>query len=401
MRRPSSEVLKKPAPYGPDIDLEAYEVGKPEVGGPESAPPSILGTAPERLGIDASRASYVQVNELALYKAMERSLARYGVRVIPLALALRDSGLARELAWRIVDPETDKYTAYAYEHGGELGYFIFVPPGTKLPTPIYSCLAITSNRRAQLAHNVIYVGESSEVHVVTGCAVPHGVREGLHIGVSEFYVGRGARLTFSMIHAWAEGLHVRPRTAVKVEEGGEFVSYYVIYSPVASLQTFPRVELERSARLYSASVIAGSGSGIYDVGSKAVLAGEGSSAEIISRVVARDNSRVFSRAEIVGKGRETRGHVECLGLLLSRGSAITSIPEITSESLEARLSHEAAIGMLAQEELEYLMSKGFSEDEAKSVLVRGFMSVEAPGIPSVVRAEIDKILDLIAAHAVG
>jgi len=282
-----------------------------------------------------------------------------------------------------------------------VGYFIYVPPNTKVPIPVYTCLALISDRKIQFAHNIVYVDEGSELHLVTGCAVPHGVYEGLHIGVSEYYVARNAKLTFTMVHAWSRGVHVRPRTGVVVEEGGEYVDYYVIYSPVASLQTFPTVYLRRGSRAYLAGVVAGSGSGVYDVGSRAILEESTASAEIISRNVAYEESKIYARAEIEALEQDTRGHIECLGLILSDKAMISSIPVISSRKPGAILSHEAAIGIIAREELEYLMSKGFTESEAKSIIVRGFMNIDAPGIPKPVRREIDRILDLVAKYAVG
>jgi len=152
---------------------------------------------------------------------MAKLLEKYGVIVLPTKEALLRKPFARELSWKLVGPTKDKYTAFAYLYGGEVGYFIYVPPGVKVPVPIYTCLSITSNNVVQTAHNIVYVDEGAEAHLVTGCAIPHGVKDGVHIGISEFYIAKNAKLTFTMLHAWAEGLHVRPRTVVKVEEGGE------------------------------------------------------------------------------------------------------------------------------------------------------------------------------------
>ncbi|ADV65007.1 SufB/SufD family protein [Desulfurococcus mucosus] len=397
------EALLKPAPFGPDVDLDAYTaepVSVGEVSGESGIPAEARG-AGERFGMNVEAASYIQLDETALYRLMERVLGKYGVKIMPTRLALEKTDVGRSLAWRLVDPATDKYTASTYLRGGELGYFIYVPRGVRVPVPIYTCLAITGDRRIQYAHNIVFVDEGAEAHVVTGCAVPHGVREGVHIGVSEFYVSRNARLTFTMMHAWADGMHVRPRTAVRVEEGAEYVSYYIIYSPVASLQTYPRTELSAGGKAYLASIVAGSGRGIYDQGSAAVLAGKGSSAEVVSRVVASDHAEVYARSSIDAYDAETRGHIECLGLLLSGKAMVSSIPVITSRKPGALLSHEAAIGMIAEKEIQYLMSKGFTEDEAKSVLVRGFMSIEVPGIPLAVKREVEKLLDRITRNAVG
>ncbi|MEM4487615.1 MAG: SufD family Fe-S cluster assembly protein [Desulfurococcaceae archaeon] len=391
--------LEKPARFGPDIDLSKYRVEEAVVDETAQLSPQITSAAP-RVGVSPDRVAYAQANERALYTAMTSALSKYGVTVMPTADAIRKTSRARELSWRLVNPASDKYTASAYLYGGEVGYFIYVPPNTKVPVPIYTCLAIVTNNTIQFAHNVVYVDEGSEVDLITGCTIPHGVRDGAHIGVSEFYVAKNAKLTFTMIHAWAEGLHVRPRTAVSVEDGGVYANYYLTYSPVASLQTYPAVYLKRGAHAYLASIVASSGRGVYDIGSLSVLAEQGSTAESISRVVAKDESSIYARAEIEAVDSNTRGHIECLGLLLSPKAMISSVPIITSRKEGAVLSHEAAIGLIAQREIDYLMSRGFTEEEAKAVLIRGFMNIDAP-IPQVVKREVDRILDIVAKHSTG
>lgn len=399
LREDIKRALERPAIYGPDIDLSKFKMEEASIDESTSLDPAITSATP-RVGLSVDRLVYAQANERALYTAMARALSKYGVVVVPTVNAIRSSPRARELSWALVDPATDKYTASAYLYGGEVGYFIYVPPNTKVPVPIYTCLAIVTNNTVQFAHNVVYIDEGAEADLITGCTIPHGVRDGVHIGVSEFYVARNAKLTFTMIHAWTEGLHVRPRTAVRVDEGGTYVNYYVTYSPVASLQTYPVIYLKRGARAYMASIVASSKGGIYDIGSQIVLKEEGSSAENISRVVARDESKVYARAEINAEESNTRGHIECLGLLLSPSAMISSIPIITSKKQGALLSHEAAIGLIAQREIDYLMSRGFTEEEAKAVIIRGFMSVDVP-IPQVVKREVDRILDIVTKQATG
>ena len=402
-RQVIEKALSKPSPYGPDIDLSRYRLGKPEIGEVNEldVDPRLNETL-NRVGFrNVNRLSYIQVNESAKYRIMEEYLRKYGVRIIPLRKALDEIDFARKLSWNLIRPDLDKYTAATYLYGGEIGYFVYVPPNVKVPIPIYTCLAITSDEKVQFAHNIVYVDEGAEAHLVTGCAVPHGIRDGLHIGISEFYVGRNARLTFSMIHAWSEKLHVRPRTSVNVEEGGEYVSYYIIYSPVASLQTYPMVRVNRDGKAYLANIVAASGNGIYDVGSKVKLLGNNSSTEIVSRVVARGKSKTYARSAIEAYTSNTKGHIECLGLLLSENAQISSIPVITSKKPGALLSHEAAIGIIAEKELEYLMSRGFTEEEARAILIRGFMSIDVPGIPRSIKIEVNRILDLVTKYAVG
>jgi len=360
-------------------------------------------SAAKRVGLTAPefrRAAFVQVDYSQVLTAMKKVLEKYKVIVINTRDALRKYPWVKKYYWKALSPGQDEYTTSVEKYGGD-GYFIYVPPKTKVPFPILTCLLITRNNLGQLLHNIIIVDEGSELHLMTGCAVSHLVDRALHIGVSEFYVARNAKLTYTMIHAWGSGVDVKPRTGVIVEEGGRYTSYYVIYSPVKHLQTFPRIYLGKEAKAYSVTITVGSGKSVYDVGSRIVLKDVNAVGEIISRNLAEDSSQIIARANITATAPNTKGHIECLGLLLSDNAVIRAIPELESHIHEAELTHEASIGKIAEEELIYLMSKGFTEDEAKTMIIRGFLSVDAPDLPMHVKREIDKVLDLILREAKG
>ena len=397
LRERALQALRRPGRYGPDVDVEKFLSA--ERGRGDGAEEAL-----EKLGLgkDAlQRAGYMQINEEIVRSVMARMLERQGVVVLPLYEALEKLPWARDYYWRAVPVDTDKYTASVEVYGKRLGYFIYVPPGVRVEQPIYTCLLITEELEAQLVHNIVVVDEGAEATLVTGCGVSHRVNKALHIGVSEFYVKRGAVLRFAMVHSWGRGVHVRPRTGVVVEEGGSYISYYLVHGPVASVQSYPRIELHSGARLYSASIIVGEGSSVYDVGTLAQLRGPGATAEIVSRIMARDSARVYARARIEAYAPDTRGHIECLGLPLSPNTMIESIPELSSTVEGAELTHEAAIGRIAEEELEYLMSRGFTEDEARSLLLRGFLHIEVPGLPPQVRSLIRYVERTLAEKATG
>jgi Fe-S cluster assembly scaffold protein SufB len=393
--------LEKPSPYGPDIDLSRYKIDE---GGIIYREPSqeITESAREKVGISVEQATYLQVGETVFARAMaEKLFKEYNVVVKPLFKALKEDKLAEKLAWTLLRPDQDKYTAYAYLYGKEAGYYVYVPPGTKVPLPIYTCLSLFTENQVQTTHNIVYLDEGSEAIITTGCLVPHGVKGGLHVGLSEFYVAEKARLIYTMIHSWGEGTHVRPRTVVRVKEGGEYVSYYSVYSPVASIQTYPMVHLEKKASAKLVSVIAGSGPGVYDIGGGAILEGEGSSAELVSRTISSKGSRIISRSSIEALTGGTKGHIECLGVMLDDRSTTETIPVLKTSVEGVELTHEAAIGMLSGEKLEYLLARGFTEEEARSILLRGYLTLEVKGIPPSIKAEIDRITDYVIKHALG
>lgn len=376
--------LSRPSPYGTDIDVSSY-VG--EGGGYRLDLDSV-----ERVGVDLkAKALYLQVDQ-AYFKYLSRIPGVEIYRLEDYIESYPDE--AREYVWRLIRPSVDKYVAVAALKGVG-GYFIRVKRNTKVEDPIMACLFISS-RGLQAPHNVVIVEDGAEATVYTGCTVAPEVI-GLHIGLSEFYVGRNARLRFVMVHSWNRVAHVRPRTAVNVSENGEYISYYANLSNVQSLQSYPRVYLGPGSHAYLASMVLGIGDAEIDIGSAAVLEDGGSGVEIVSRAIARDSSRIVMRASIVGRGG--RGHIDCRGLMLSNSSLITTIPELHAESSEAMLTHEASIGRLAEDEINYLMSKGFTRDEAVGILVRGFISIDVRGIPERVRSYIETIERLTAEKA--
>jgi Fe-S cluster assembly scaffold protein SufB len=302
---------------------------------------------------------------------------------------------AQEYFWRLIDPAKDKYTALAALKGRG-GYFIRVKKGVKVEEPIMACLFM-SYGGLQAPHNIVVVEEGADATVYTGCTIAPEVL-GLHVGISEFYVSKNAKLRFIMVHSWNRVAHVRPRTIVSVGEGGEYVSYYVNMARVRTLQTYPVVYLAAEAKAFLASILLGLGDAEIDVGSGVHIHGDNSGAELISRALARDESRIVMRAQIVGEGI-SKGHIDCRGLMLSEKAFIQTIPELIAKSPNVTLTHEASIGRIAEDEINYLVSKGFSKDEAISALVRGFASIEIKGVPEKVKSYIESIEKVLSEKA--
>ncbi|MCI4435202.1 MAG: SufD family Fe-S cluster assembly protein, partial [Ignisphaera sp.] len=142
----------------------------------------------------------------------------------------------------------------------------------------------------------------------------------------------------------------------------------------------------------------GLGDSHIDVGENAEILGEDAGAELIVRALARDESRIIMRSRIVGKGN-SRGHIECGGLMLSDKAYVQTIPELIALDPNVSLTHEAFIGRLAEDEINYLVSKGFTRDEAVSALVRGFASVEIENIPEKVKNYIKSVEKVLAGKA--
>jgi len=314
-----------------------------------------------------------------------------GIEVIPIRKALEQHDWVREYYWKLASVETDKYTAAA-ELDLHDGYVIRALPGSKTVYPIQACLYLDKDGLQQTVHNLIIAEEGAELHIISGCATSPHLKRGVHVGISEFFVKKNAKLSFTMIHNWAEDMQVRPRSVARVEAGGLFLNNYICMKPVKSLQMYPTTHLEGEdsvARFYS--IIVGSAGSEYDVGGRVFLKKPGCRAEIVARAIS-NGGKIIARGHLVGQVPDIKAHLECKGLLLN-GGVIHAIPELEGHADGVELSHEAAVGKIAQEEISYLMSRGLSEDEAVSTIVRGFLSVDIPGLPEQLKAEIDRAIE--------
>jgi Fe-S cluster assembly scaffold protein SufB len=303
---------------------------------------------------------------------------------------LRYNGLP-DYFWQLIEPHQDPFTRLVDERL-QGGYFIRVAPGAKIPDPVQSCLFMKGERVGQAIHNIIIVEEGAEVHIITGCAIAAQERSGAHIGVSEFYVRKGGRLTYTMIHNWGEQVDVRARSRAVVEEGGVFESNYILLRPVKSLQMYPTIDLNGAGAVSrSNSIIIAPPGCRVDCGTRMNLNGPHTKGEIISRAISTGGT-LFARGHIRGNTVPCRGHLECKGLILGDGS-IHAIPELEGCVEGVELSHEAAVGKIAQEEIEYLMARGLDEDEATAVIVQGFLNVDIMGLPPQLKAALDQVID--------
>ncbi len=344
------------------------------------------------VGVQAERAcrsgSFFQMDHSVLFS---ESFAE-GLEVMPSDGALAKYDWLEELRWKLIKAEADDYTRAAKERPHH-GYFIRALPGAKVQMPLQACLFMSQEGIAQNVHNIIIAEEGSELNIITGCASGHRVRSGLHVGISEFYVRRGAQLTFTMIHSWAEKVSVRPRSAALVEAGGTFLSNYICLKPVGSLQMYPTVWLKGPgavARLHS--ILYAAPGTTLDVGGRVYLEQPRSRAEIISRSITR-GGEIIARGHLIGAAPEVKAHLECRGLILSGSGRIHAIPELEGSVEGVDLSHEAAVGKIAEEEIQYLGARGLSSDEAVAMIVRGFLDVDIKGLPEALKDEIRRAIE--------
>ncbi len=388
----AEKAREKKAPLGPEVDTARFVEESPAKVKRFEDLPSSYSDDVLRAGVVTSEegrtGTFFQMNEHVLCARSREP----GLEVLSTSEALEKYDWMADYLWEAVQPDADRYTAMTAlkpQHG----YFIRSEKGAKTSFPVQACLFIGTQNFMQRVHNVIIAEEDSELHIITGCTTATDVKSGFHVGVSEFYVKKNAKITFTMVHNWAPEVDVRPRTGIFIEEGGTFISNYICLRPVKTLQLYPTAWLRgRDARVRFQSILYAQENSLFDVGSRAVLQAPGTRAEIVSRVVAKDKAQVFARGHLKGEVPEIKGHLECQGLLLSPSAVISAIPELEARAENVEMSHEAAVGKIAEEEILYLMSRGLSADEAAAMIVRGFLNVDIQGLPPKLAEETKALL---------
>lgn len=311
-----------------------------------------------------------------------------GLELLDIKEALNRFDGLPQYYWKLLDPDKDEISRAASQslHGG---YFIRARKGAKITEPVQSCLFIRGNGVGQNVHNIIVVEEDAELNIISGCATAEGTEDAAHLGISELYVEKGGRLTFTMIHNWGEDVAVRPRSAGVVAEGGSLINNYILLQRVKDLVMYPSIALdgEGAVARFNSVIVAPEGSHV-DTGNRLLLNAPDTRGEIIARTLTTGGV-IINRGFIGGHAAPAKGHLECKGLILGQGR-IHAIPELDATVDGVELSHEAAVGKIAQEEIEYLMARGLDEDEATSTIVRGFLNVDIMGLPPELQQAMDE-----------
>ena len=384
----------KQAAVGDDLDLSSYESRMAEE--PSNTNPASLSAKDKQQMLSAGvmlddtsqrSGTFIQMDNAPTHYSIQQE----GIEVMPVSQALAKYDWMKDYWWKAVAVDADKYTAHVELHKGD-GYFIRALPGVKTVYPIQSCLYLNKMHLAQDVHNIVIAEEGSELHIITGCTTSLEGEPGLHLGVSEFYIKKGAKVTFTMIHNWTPQMAARPRSATIIEKDGLFLSNYVIMKPVKSLQLYPLANCigENATARFNSVIVAQPGSKM-DIGSKVLLNAKGARTEVVSRAITTGGD-IIARGCIEGNKPESKGHLECGGLIIGDSGTIHAIPELKGTLAGVDLSHEAAVGKIAEEEVEYLMARGLTREQATAAIIRGFLKVDIDGLPPMLNAEMQKAI---------
>lgn len=255
------------------------------------------------------------------------------------------------------------------------GIDIIIKPGTKKES-VHIPVIISESGLEECVYNDFYIGDDSDVVIVAGCGIHNaGSSRSKHDGIHTFHVGKNAKVKYIEKHYGSgdgNGERVmNPETIAEIDEGGYLEMESVQIKGIDSTKRLTKATLADDAKIVITEKLMTHGSQIAETCFEVDMNGENSSANVISRSVAKDHSKQVFLSKINGNNKCT-GHSECDAIIMG-DAVISAIPEITANDLDAALIHEAAIGKIAGEQIIKLMTLGLTAEQAEEQIVNGFL----------------------------
>lgn len=259
--------------------------------------------------------------------------------------------------------------------GDKQGIDIVIKAGTKKES-VHIPVVLSQSGLTEMVYNDFYVGDDCDVTIIAGCGIHNsGDSDSRHDGIHTFYIGKNSHVKYVEKHYGnGDGKGERimnPQTVVELGENSFMEMETVQIRGVDSTKRSTEATLADNAKLVITERLMTHGSQSAESSFNVDLNGSGSSANLISRAVAKDDSRQLFLAKINGNNL-CAGHSECDAIIMDNAK-ISAVPEITANHLDAALIHEAAIGKIAGDQIIKLMTLGLTEAEAEAQIVNGFL----------------------------
>jgi Fe-S cluster assembly protein SufB len=283
------------------------------------------------------------------------------------------------------------------------GTFIYIPKGIKVRIPLQAYFRMNAERGGQFEHTLIIADEGSEVHYIEGCSAPAYNSSALHAGCVELHVLKGARIRYSSVENWSRNTYnLNTKRAIVDEDGivewinGNLGSGVTMLYPCSIL----RGERARSDSLGIAFAAEGQN---QDTGSKVIHAAPNTSSTIQAKSISKNGGISTYRGivKVLPRATKSKVSVNCDALLIDEKSVSNTYPTMQIESNKVDIAHEATVGRIGEEEIFYLMSRGLTQEQARQLVVAGFIEPIVKQLPLEYSVELNKLIELEMEGSVG
>jgi Fe-S cluster assembly protein SufB len=363
----------------------------------------------DKLGIPEAERTYLggvgaQYDSGVVYHRIQESLAKKGVVFENMDVALQKyPELVREHFMTKCVPMTDhKFTML---HGAVWsgGTFIYVPKGVRVDLPLQAYFRMNRSRSAQFEHTLIIADEGSDITYIEGCSAPQYTSSSLHAGCVEVWVKNTAHVKYISVENWSKNTYnLNTKKALVFDDAhvdwvnGNMGSKVTMLYPSSIL-------LGARARSESLGIVMANSGQVQDTGSKVVHIGVDTVSVIRSKSVSKNGgvSQYRGHVKILPSAENASATVVCDALILDEESVSNTLPAFLNRSDSATVSHEARVGRVGEEEIFYLKTRGYTEDEAMRLVVGGFMDPIVKALPLEYAVELNKLIELEMTDSVG
>ncbi len=355
----------------------------------------------DRLGIpEAEKTSLggvgAQYDSEVVYHSIQEDMVKQGVIYTDMETAIREhEDLVREYFMKLVPPKDHKFAAL---HGAVWsgGSFVYVPAGVHVKMPLQSYFRLNAAGAGQFEHTLIIVEPGASLHFIEGCSAPKYNVTNLHAGCVELFVKEGARLRYSTIENWSRNMmNLNTKRALVEKDGiiewvsGSFGSHVSCLYPCSILHG-------ENARCEFTGVTFASKGQDLDTGASVICAAPHTSANINTRTISKAGGKATYRSavKVTKNAPYAKCSVNCESLMLDNESRSDTLPVMDIEGDAAEVGHEAKIGRISDEAIFYLTSRGIDEDEARAMIVRGFVEPIAKELPLEYAVEMNNLVNI-------
>ena len=373
----------------------------------EDVPKEIKDTF-ERLGLpQAERESLAgvgaQYDSEVVYHNIRQEMVDQGVIYMDMDKALVEhEDIVKEYFMKLITPDDHKFSAL---HGAVWsgGSFVYVPEGVVLDIPLQSYFRLNAPGAGQFEHTLIIVEKGAKLHFIEGCSAPQYKVNNLHAGCVELFVKDDATLRYSTIENWSRNMYnLNTKRAIVGKNGAiEWVSGS-FGSKVSMLYPMSILKGEGARSEFTGITFASSGQHL-DTGTKVVHAAPNTTSTVNSKSISKNGGYAFYRGLIkVTKGAYgCKSTVSCESLMLDNESKSDTLPIIILNNDNIDIGHEAKIGRISDESIFYLMSRGIDEEEAKAMIVRGFVEPITKELPLEYAVELNNLITIELEGTIG
>ncbi len=361
-----------------------------------------------KLGIPEAEQKFLagvtaQYESEVVYHSFQADLERQGVIFLDMDSGLREHpDIVKKYFATVIPPHDNKFAALnsAVWSGGS---FIYVPPGLDVKIPLQAYFRINAENMGQFERTLIIADRGSRVHYIEGCTAPVYSTDSLHSAVVELIALDDAYIRYTTIQNWSHNIFnlVTKRAMAHKNATVEWVD-----GNIGSRLTmkFPCIYLVGEGAKGEILSVAFAGNGQHqDAGAKVIHVAPKTSSRITSKSISKAGGRASYRGlvKVYPKAENCKISVECDALLIDGASRSDTYPTMEIDADNVRVEHEARVSKVAEEQLFYLTSRGLTEDEARLLIVNGFIEPFTKELPMEYAVELNRLIELEMEGSVG